>query len=126
MSQQPDMAVHNRSLTAVLVAPILPFGPGAVFAAADIAETTATTTQPAGTGNASSASAFSDVQSHRAYDAIEFVVSAGLFNGVSAGSFEPNSTMTRVMFATVLSGYADGTATRAEVAVILQRFASIA
>jgi hypothetical protein len=74
------------------------------------AETPAETgTRPADTTDAS-ASRFSDAQGHWAYAAIDFVVSKGLFNGVSSESFAPNAAMTRAMFATVLSRYANGTA----------------
>jgi hypothetical protein len=54
------------------------------------------------------------------YDAVAYVVNAGLFNGVSAAEFAPERSMTRAMFVTVLgrlagidaarfsgSGYAD-------------------
>lgn len=34
--------------------------------------------------------------------AVDYVAAAGLFNGTTATTFEPNSTMTRAMFATVL------------------------
>jgi uncharacterized repeat protein (TIGR02543 family) len=62
------------------------------------------------TGATASISQFSDVRNHWAYDAISFVVSKGLFNGVSDNSFAPDATMTRAMFATVLARYAGGTA----------------
>jgi len=46
---------------------------------------------------------FKDVHSgHSYYDAVKFVVSEGLFNGTSATTFEPNTTMNRAMFVTVL------------------------
>lgn len=45
---------------------------------------------------------FSDVDGHWAETAIAYVVDKGLFNGVTVSTFEPDSTMTRGMFATVL------------------------
>ena len=46
---------------------------------------------------------FTDV-SNRAqyYEAVAFVCSEGLFNGMTATKFEPNTTMTRAIFVTVL------------------------
>jgi hypothetical protein len=61
-------------------------------------------------GSAATVSQFADVRNHWAYDAIDFVISNGLFNGVSDADFAPDSTMTRAMFATVLARYAGGTA----------------
>lgn len=53
------------------------------------------------------AAAFSDVPaSHWAYDSVNDVVDKGLFNGTSATTFSPNSTMTRAMLITVLYRYA--------------------
>ena len=46
--------------------------------------------------------AFSDTDDHWARDYIERAVELELFNGVSSTSFEPESTMTRGMFVTVL------------------------
>jgi len=46
---------------------------------------------------------FRDVPNNADYmDAIEFVYENGLFKGTSATEFEPNTTMTRAMFVTVL------------------------
>ena len=46
---------------------------------------------------------FSDVdEEHRYYECIRFVVTNGLFNGVSAINFDPDAPMTRAMFVTVL------------------------
>lgn len=46
--------------------------------------------------------AFSDTDGHWARDYIDQAVALELFNGVSSTSFEPESTMTRGMFVTVL------------------------
>lgn len=46
---------------------------------------------------------FADTSSHWATDAVAFVTSHGLFNGVSDADFSPNSPMTRSMLATVLN-----------------------
>ncbi|MBR4308030.1 MAG: S-layer homology domain-containing protein [Oscillospiraceae bacterium] len=48
------------------------------------------------------ASSFTDLESHWATEYVEHVVSEGLFNGISAELFSPNTTMTRGMFVTVL------------------------
>ena len=54
---------------------------------------------------------FSDVpEGHWAYKSIQTVVSKGLFLGVENNKFEPSSTMTRGMIATVLCRYAKGQA----------------
>lgn len=45
---------------------------------------------------------FTDITNHWAKDAINYVVDAGLFNGASATTFEPETAMTRGMFVTVL------------------------
>ena len=46
---------------------------------------------------------FTDVPwNHDSYTAISYVYERGLFNGVSATKFEPDSTLTRAMFVTVL------------------------
>ena len=46
---------------------------------------------------------FTDVPwNHESYTAIEYVYNRGLFNGVSETKFEPDSTLTRAMFVTVL------------------------
>ena len=45
---------------------------------------------------------FTDVKGHWAEQYIERVVELGLFNGVSDTSFDPNGTMERAMFVTVL------------------------
>ena len=46
---------------------------------------------------------FTDVPwNHESYTAISYVYERGLFNGVSATKFEPDSTLTRAMFVTVL------------------------
>ncbi|MBR5429412.1 MAG: S-layer homology domain-containing protein [Firmicutes bacterium] len=45
---------------------------------------------------------FSDVDGHWAEDSVRYCVENGLFNGVSAQSFAPETSMTRAMFVTVL------------------------
>ncbi len=47
-----------------------------------------------------------DIIGHWAEDDINFVIDMGLFNGTSEVTFEPNGTMTRGMFVTVLGRYA--------------------
>ncbi len=60
------------------------------------------------TSSSSSAAAnwtnpFTDVSKNaQYYDAVAFVCSEGLFNGMTATKFEPTTTMTRAMFVTVL------------------------
>lgn len=49
--------------------------------------------------------AFSDIEMHWAKDYIGRVVDSGLFNGVTADRFAPDSTMTRGMFVTVLGRF---------------------
>lgn len=51
------------------------------------------------------ASDFEDTQGHWAKDYIERVVESNLFNGVSETQFDPDSTMTRAMFVTVLGRF---------------------
>jgi hypothetical protein len=46
--------------------------------------------------------AFDDITGHWAYDYIRYVVERGLFTGVSGTRFDPQGTMTRGMFVTVL------------------------
>ncbi len=58
---------------------------------------------------------FTDVDSHWASNAIDFVSSHELYNGTSQNTFSPNSTMTRAMLVQVLHN-------RAEVAAVLMRF----
>lgn len=41
------------------------------------------------------------------YDAVAYVNGVGLYNGTSATTFDPNGTMNRAMFVTVLHRYAD-------------------
>lgn len=54
-------------------------------------------------GNGCPSKAFADIGvSFWAHEAVDFVVSAGLFNGVTTTSFEPNTTMNRGMIVTVL------------------------
>ena len=48
------------------------------------------------------ASDYTDIQGHWAEDYIRRVVAEGLFSGVSETKFDPNGTMTRAMFVTVL------------------------
>ncbi|MDR2132027.1 MAG: S-layer homology domain-containing protein [Clostridiales Family XIII bacterium] len=66
------------------------------------------TTKPAdkpkpGTGTSGGASAFHDIKpSDWFYADVEFVVKNGLFNGVSATSFAPNTPMSRGMIVTAL------------------------
>ena len=47
-----------------------------------------------------------DIAGHWAEDDIAWVLDMGLFNGTSATTFNPNGTMTRGMFVTVLGRYA--------------------
>ena len=47
---------------------------------------------------------FYDCRSHWARTSIEAAASAGWVNGVSAGEFQPNGTLTRAMFVTMLAG----------------------
>lgn len=62
---------------------------------------------PAVTAHAASVSDFSDVNSGDwFYDAVDYVVGKGLFNGASSTRFNPNGRMTRGMFITVLGRYA--------------------
>lgn len=50
---------------------------------------------------------FEDVSpTHWAYNAVEFVVDQGLFNGTGATTFSPDATMTRAMLIQVLYRYA--------------------
>lgn len=50
---------------------------------------------------------FEDVSpTHWAYDAVEFVVDQGLFNGTGPTTFSPDTTMTRAMLVQVLYRYA--------------------
>lgn len=63
------------------------------------------------------AASFSDVPaSHWAYDSVNYVTEKGLFNGTSATTFSPNSTMTRAMLITVLYRYAGSPAVEGTVA----------
>ena len=56
---------------------------------------------------AATADNFTDVSaSSWYYDSVSYVVDKGLYNGMSATSFEPNTAMTRGMFITVLGRYA--------------------
>lgn len=56
--------------------------------------------------SAATISDFSDVHSSDwFYSSVDFVTANGMFNGTSATSFSPNSTMTRGMFVTVLGRY---------------------
>lgn len=58
-------------------------------------------------GGLLSAGAFSDVSSSSWYaGAVSFVSERGLFNGVTADLFKPDSPMTRAMFITVVGRYA--------------------
>lgn len=54
------------------------------------------------TQTAESENAFTDIEGHWAQDAIESVYADGLMNGMSATTFEPETTMTRAMLVTVL------------------------
>ena len=47
-----------------------------------------------------------DIVGHWAESDIAWVLEMGLFNGTSANTFNPNGTMTRGMFVTVLGRYA--------------------
>ncbi len=51
--------------------------------------------------------AMTDIRDHWARDAIYYTVVEGLFNGVSDTEFDPNGTMTRAMFVTVLGRLAE-------------------
>ncbi|MDR1589006.1 MAG: S-layer homology domain-containing protein [Oscillospiraceae bacterium] len=51
---------------------------------------------------ASPADKFTDIDGHWAYDYIKYVVERGLFTGMSETEFDPDGTMTRAMFVTVL------------------------
>ena len=56
---------------------------------------------------------FTDVSKNaQYYDAVAFVCSEGLFNGMTATKFEPTTTMTRAMFVTVLGRLAGVDANR--------------
>jgi len=73
----------------------------------------ASSTSSSGSSSSSSSSSnwtnpFSDVTKNaQYYDAVEFVCSEGLFNGMTATKFEPMTTMTRAMFVTVLGRLAE-------------------
>lgn len=59
--------------------------------------------QSSGSSSKSWTNPFTDVSSNsQYYNAVEFVCSEGLFNGMTATKFEPMTTMTRAMFVTVL------------------------
>ena len=67
-------------------------------------ETTPVEPQPSDPTPPSAASKFKDLDANAWYsDAVDYVVNNNLFNGTSDTSFEPNGTMTRAMFVTVLS-----------------------
>lgn len=55
---------------------------------------------------AASAADMTDVSGHWAEEHIAWVLEQGLFNGVSETQFDPNSSMTRGMFVTVLGRFA--------------------
>lgn len=56
---------------------------------------------------------FTDISKNaQYYDAVAFVCSEGLFNGMTATKFEPTTTMTRAMFVTVLGRLAGVDANR--------------
>lgn len=64
---------------------------------------------------AASETAFVDVyRSDWYYDAVQYAVKAGLFNGTSTYTFSPNDTMTRAMMVTVLYRLAGAPETEAE------------
>lgn len=68
-----------------------------------LAETTAGQTQTAGTTAAKPENPFADVKSGSWYEAAVLYARAnGFFDGTSATTFEPDGTMTRAMFVTVL------------------------
>ncbi|MDO5784673.1 MAG: S-layer homology domain-containing protein [Eubacteriales bacterium] len=52
-----------------------------------------------------SAAGFTDIQGHWAYDSIIRMTDAGVFQGVSATKFEPNTAITRAAFVTILARY---------------------
>ena len=65
------------------------------------------------------AAAFSDVSDSAWYSgAVKFVSDKGLFTGVTADLFQPNSTMTRAMFVTVVGRYAGVSVTQSGTGVI--------
>ncbi len=65
------------------------------------------------TSNSDWKNPFTDVSSNaQYYDAVAFVCSEGLFNGMTATKFEPTTTMTRAMFVTVLGRLAGVDANR--------------
>lgn len=57
--------------------------------------------------SANEADSFTDTKGHWAEQSINKVVQEGLFNGVADNSFEPQGSMTRAMFITVLHRLAD-------------------
>ena len=59
------------------------------------------------TGSTPTVGGFTDVSGHWAEADIRYVTEKGLFNGMSATTFEPYSNMTRAMFVTVLSRLGD-------------------
>jgi uncharacterized protein YraI len=70
-------------------------------------------------GFAASAGDFSDVdQGAWYYDAVDFVVQEGLFNGTTRTTFSPQDSMTRGMFVTVLGRYANINAAGSGIGVI--------
>ena len=72
-----------------------------------------------GAVSASSAGSFADVDPNAwYYEAVDFVVQEGLFNGTTDTAFSPQETMTRGMFVTVLGRYANVNTTGSGTGVI--------
>lgn len=65
--------------------------------------------KPCNGGEACPSNHFTDVEGagHWTHEGIDFAVSHGLFSGMSATTFEPDTAMTRSMLVTVLWRYAD-------------------
>lgn len=53
-------------------------------------------------GNVTPGSAFADVQGHKNQQAIEALAAKQIINGMPDGTFQPNATMTRAEFATIV------------------------
>lgn len=60
-----------------------------------------------GSADAPDAAGFTDIAGHWAKESIAYVTEKGLFSGVSATKFEPQTAMTRGMFVTVLGRLAE-------------------
>ena len=84
-------------------------GGGNVFYPGNTGNTSNTDSNSGGnnTGSTPTVGGFTDVSGHWAESDIRYVTEKGLFNGMSATTFEPTSNMTRAMFVTVLSRLGD-------------------